>query len=131
MTPHPSLVAAVDENWLQQAADRLPGAVLTRKPEWEALTLTVGGRLFGMYGADNLGRLILTMKGDPLENEALRQEFAEIVPGYYANKQHWNSVLLEHATFSAERLGEMLEESYTLVFGGLTKKLQAELRDSR
>lgn len=128
MSKEPSLATLVNEDWLQHIADRLPGAILADKIEWEALTLTVGGKLFAMYGEDNLGRQIITFKGDPSGNEALRQKFAEVVPGYYSNKKHWNSVLLEKATLSAEHLISLLEDSYSLVFGTLTKKLQAELQ---
>lgn len=121
------LDTVVNERWLQQIAETLPGAELSIKPEWGAWILSVGGKQFGRYGSDSLGRLILTMKGDPFENVALRQEFSAIVPGYYSNKKHWNSVLLEAATFSENRLREMIEESYGLVFCTLTKKLQSEL----
>ena len=121
------LETVVNESWLQQIAEALPGADLSIKPEWGAWILSVGGKQFGQYGNDNLGRPILTVKGDPFENLALRQEFSEIVPGYYSNKKHWNSVLLEAATFSEVRLRELVEESYRLVLSTLTKKLQSEL----
>lgn len=128
MTQRPPLAEIVTEAWLRQITSRLHGAEAATKPEWDALTLTVGGKLFAMHGENNLGQAILTVKGDPLENEALRQEFSDIVPGYYANKKHWISILLDTATLGEDRVSEMLQGSYELVFGGLSKKLQAQLR---
>lgn len=94
------------------------------------MILGVGGKQFGRYGTDTNGLKILTVKGEPLENEALRQEFPEIVPGYYSNKKHWNSVYLDRMTFPEERLGEMITESYALVFASLTKALRTEILDN-
>ena len=69
----------------------------------------------------------MTVKGDPLENEALCQEFTAVVPGYYSNKRHWISVILAETSFSEARIQELIAESYRLVFGSLTKKMQTEL----
>ena len=48
---------------------------------------------------------------------------------YHMNKKHWNSVLLETATLSPEHIAELVEASYDLVFAGLTKRRQGELRE--
>ena len=34
----------------------------------------------------------ITLKLEPEEGNFLRQQFEDILPGYYMNKQHWNSV---------------------------------------
>ena len=120
-------VERVDENWLAAAITGLPGAELSSKPDWGAVILGVSGKQFGRFGTDASGRRILTLKGDPLENQALRQEFPEIVPGYYSNKKHWNSVILDELSFSTNRLREMISESYSLVCATLTKAQRAEL----
>lgn len=117
----------VDERWLADAIAGLPGSDLSSKPDWGAVILGVGGKQFGRFGTDSSGRRILTLKGEPLENEALRQEFTEIVPGYYSNKRHWNSVLLDELSFSTDRLKEMVAESYSLVFASLTRAQREEV----
>lgn len=122
-----SLTAIVNEAWLASLLAKMPGAELWYNSDWEAFILSVGGKQFARLGTDKAGVPIVTLKGDPLENEALRQEFTSIVPGYYANKQHWNSVLLDQAAFGEDRLAEMLQDGYRIVFQSLTKKLQAEL----
>lgn len=68
----------------------------------------------------------ITLKLDPAEGEFFRQQYADIIPGYYMNKVHWNSVRADGAV-PDELLREMLEKSYRLVLGGLSKKKQREL----
>ncbi|MGR4010053.1 MmcQ/YjbR family DNA-binding protein [Leucobacter sp. 1207-22] len=122
-----ALDAVITAEWLTQAATQFVGAECYYKVEWEAEILAVGGKQFARLGTDNTGRHILTVKGDPLENEALCQEFTAVVPGYYSNKRHWISVILAETSFSEARIQELIAESYRLVFGSLTKKMQSEL----
>lgn len=122
-----TLLEIVDDRWLCASISTLPGATLTPKPEWDALTLTVNGKMFALHCEDPRGNALLTLKGKPEDNEALRHEYAEVIPGYYCNKTHWNSVLLETAPLAEEHLRELLEESYRLVFASLTKKAQREI----
>ena len=119
---------AIDEDWLTEIVSQWPGAEAAVKPEWDTFVLTVGGKIFGLFGAGS-GEYLITLKGDPLENVGLREAFAEIIPGYHVNKKHWNSVRLEASSLGREHLAELIEESYALVFASLTKKLQAELRE--
>ena len=56
----------------------------------------------------------------------LRRQYKDIIPGYYMNKVHWNSVKADGNVPDA-LLREMLEKSYRLVLGGFSKKKQREL----
>ena len=56
----------------------------------------------------------------------LRRQYEDIIPGYYMNKVHWNSVKAEGNVPDA-LLREMLEKSYRLVLGGFSKKKQCAL----
>lgn len=120
---------AIDEDWLTEIVSQWSGAEAAVKPEWDTFVLTVGGKIFGLFGAGS-GEYLITLKGDPLENVGLREAFAEIIPGYHVNKKHWNSVRLGISTLAPEHLAEMIEESYSLVFASLTKRLQAEIVDA-
>ena len=115
--------------WLDELVLELPGAVTFVKPEWDAYVLAVGTKQFARFGEDGEGIPSITLKGDPHENSALRQAYPEVVPGYYSNKVHWNTIrFVPEATIPAERVRELLEHAYEIVFGSLSKKLQAELR---
>lgn len=119
----------VDEAWLTELVSAWPGAEAAEKPEWETFVLTVAGKIFGIFGVGS-GELLLTLKGDPLDNVALRQAYPEVVPGYHVNKKHWNSVRLDISTLSRAHLSELVQESYALVFASLSKKLQQEIREA-
>lgn len=81
----------------------------------------IGGKMFAavLLGADNEPYYI-NLKLDPAEGSALREEYEDIIPGYYSNKKHWNSVKPDGA-LPDEQLRAMLDKSYDLVFKGLTK----------
>ena len=117
----------VDAEWLSALVASFPGAAAGVKPEWDVFALAVEGKNFGLLGS-NSGETILTLKGDPLENEALRQEFPEVIPGYHMNKRHWNSIRLEKSRLPLDHIAELVEASYDLVFAGLTQRVQRELR---
>ena len=119
----------IDEAWLTETVAAWPGAEAAEKPEWDTFVLTVAGKIFGIFGVGS-GELLLTLKGDPLDNEALRQSYPEVVPGYHVNKKHWISVRLTDSTLSRDHLAELTEESYALVFASLTKRLQQEIREA-
>lgn len=105
----------------------LPGAETDIKEEWGSRRFLVGGKMFGMLGTDNRGRRVLTVKGDPGENEALRAQHPAVVPGYYMNKSHWNSLLLDDPELPEALAEELLAGSYQLVFSALPRRLRTEL----
>lgn len=68
----------------------------------------------------------ITLKLKPDEGEFLRQQYSDIVPGYYMNKVHWNSVQAD-GEVPDDLLKDMLDKSYQLVLSGLSKKKQIEI----
>ncbi len=62
----------------------------------------------------------------PARGDGLRQLYTDIIPGYYMNKTHWNSVKAD-GDVPEDLLRQMLDEAYGLVFTSLTKKKQAEI----
>lgn len=70
----------------------------------------------------------INLKLEPLEGELMRQQYPDIIPGYYSNKRHWNSVKPD-GDVPDELLKKLLDHSYGLVLGGLSKKKQKEILD--
>jgi predicted DNA-binding protein (MmcQ/YjbR family) len=56
----------------------------------------------------------------------LREKYADVIPGYYMNKKHWNSVKT-NGTIPDKLMEKWIRDSYNLVVAGLPKKLQNEL----
>ncbi len=78
-----------------------------------------GGKMFALLAKDETP-LRITLKCPPEEAEALRTLYPAIVPGYYMNKRHWNTVTLD-GSVPDEELVEMVETSYRLVIASLPK----------
>lgn len=84
--------------------------------------------MFVMQGRDKEGNPIITLKCEPSFGQFLRDEYQDIVSGYYMNKEHWNSVYIE-GEVPDEVLKQMLDMSYDLVVVSLGKKIQKRLMD--
>lgn len=118
--------------WLDQYLLSKPGVTKDLKIEWDWLRYQVGGKLFAATcqpGEAYKGydcRELVTLKCEPLLAEALREEHADIIPGFYMDKRNWNSVFLD-GTVPEDVLRDLCDRSYQLVFSKLTKKLQKEI----
>ncbi|WP_062079263.1 MmcQ/YjbR family DNA-binding protein [Demequina globuliformis] len=112
--------------WIVDAVLALPGASIVPYPEWGAQTFQVAGKHFGRYGMLANGAPALTVKGDPEENVALREQYASVTPGHYANKRLWISIALEGDCPRAIAL-ECVSAAYEIVRASLPKRVQAEL----
>lgn len=112
--------------WLDGYCLSKKGAQKDYKLEWDATRYMLAGKMFAMKGGDKEGRPIISVKLLPMHGEILRGEYKDIIPGYYMNKQHWNSVYLE-GDVPDEVLKGMLDESYLLILEAMSKKAQAEI----
>ena len=66
--------------------------------------------------------LHITLKCDPNKAIELREEYNQIIPGYHANKKHWNTIIIENLPI--DLIFQCIDESYQLVFDRLPKKLK-------
>lgn len=103
------------------------GAEVFFKEEWGSWYFSLAGKQFALMGTDASGREILTVKGPPEQNETLREQYEDISPGYYCNKTHWISLLLESDMLDDSLYEALLKQSHQLVFQKLTKKKQQEI----
>ncbi|OUD04142.1 MmcQ/YjbR family DNA-binding protein [Streptomyces swartbergensis] len=103
-------------------AEELPGAGLEHPfgPDWEVFK--VRGKVF-MLMTEVPGRPVVILKSDPAEAQALREQNANITPGYHMNKKHWITVEGGDA-IDKELVRELVTESYLLVVGRLPKAQQ-------
>lgn len=113
--------------WLYDELIQKPGAVQDFKEEWQWTRFQVGGKLFAAICKDETGQdALLTLKLEPQEGRFFREQYEDIIPGYYMNKEHWNSIRLE-GSVPEELVRELAEKSYRLVLRGLSKKKQKEI----
>jgi predicted DNA-binding protein (MmcQ/YjbR family) len=104
------------------------GAEEDYKAEWDAIRYMIGGKMFAMVGNNAEKEPIITVKLVPEYGAELRERFKDIVPGYYMNKIHWNSMSLK-GDVPDDVLKKMLDQSYELIFNSLPKKIQNEINN--
>ena len=89
-----------------------------------ALVYKVGGKMFATPTTEKPWRI--TLKCDPEFVRLLRERYTAVNPGYYMNKQHWNTIDVAGDVPDAE-LRDLIAQSYELVAAALTKKQRADL----
>jgi len=117
-------------SWIDEYLLKKPGVEKDYKPEWEATRYMIRGKMFGMQGGDKYGKPIFTMKLAPMDGQLLRATYKDIVPGYYMNKEHWNSLYLE-GDVPDDVVRDMLVQSYEVLLNSLSKKAQQEVREQK
>ena len=110
----------------------LPGVQKDFKAEWQWLRYQICAKLFcalctpGLQYGSHGGRTMLLLKCDPLLAELYRQQYPQVVPGFYSDKRCWNSIYLDGGV-PWETLKGMIDHAYGLVFAKLTKKQRQQI----
>jgi len=112
--------------WLDEYCVSKKGAEKDFKVEWDATRYQIGGKMFALQGGDKDKKAIITLKCEPMFGQLLRGQYQHIIPGYYMNKEHWNSVYLD-GDVPDDVLKQMIDMSYKLVLNSLSKKTQKEI----
>lgn len=102
-----------------------PGSVEDYPFGEEVAVFKVAGRMFALLTLD-AAPARLNLKCDPHLANALRDRYDAVTPGYHANKRHWNTIVLD-GSVPEEELVELIDHSYALVVGGLTRAQRREL----
>ncbi|MBQ6174538.1 MAG: MmcQ/YjbR family DNA-binding protein [Clostridia bacterium] len=113
--------------WIDEYLMAKRGVTKDLQPDWNWIRYHVGGKMFAAVLLDGDGRpYYINLKLEPLEGELARRQYPDVIPGYYSNKQHWNSVLPDGAV-PGDVLRHWLDRSYQLVLGGFGKARQREI----
>lgn len=96
----------------------------------DTLVFKVGGKVYLLVGLNQIDELSFNLKCDPDAALELRADFpGTVIPGYHMNKKHWNTVYCNRE-LSDQRLQELIDHSYALVFASLPKKVAASICDA-
>ena len=116
-------------SWIDDYLMQKPG-VEKLPPQWNWIRYAIGGKMFAAVclGEQNEPYYI-TLKLEPSEGSFLREQYEDIIPGYYMNKQHWNSIKPNGAV-PDDLVKDLLDKAYGLVLGRFSKKKQKELLES-
>ncbi|WP_025761677.1 MmcQ/YjbR family DNA-binding protein [Dyadobacter tibetensis] len=92
----------------------------------DTLVFKVKGKIFLLTSLDSPD-LSFNVKCDPEKAIRLREEYADVHPGYHMNKKHWNTISIT-GSIPSETIMLWIKESYQLVVKGLPKSIQNELK---
>lgn len=116
-------------DWLDEYLLNKKGVTKDFKTEWGWYRYMIGGKIFLAVCMDeNDQPYFITLKLEPVEGEYWRQRYSDVIPGYYMNKVHWNSIKADGAV-PDEVVRDMADKSYGLVLQSLPKKLQREISE--
>lgn len=114
-------------NWMDEFLLSKKGVTKDLKEEWNWIRYLIGGKMFAAVCLDDDNEpYYITLKLEPLEGEVFRGQYPDIIPGYYMNKVHWNSIKPD-GDVPDDLLKDMLDKSYDLVLKGFSKKRQQEI----
>lgn len=114
-------------NWIDEYLLSKKGVTKDHKKEWNWIRYMIGGKMFAAICLDdNDEPYYITLKSDPYESKTLREQYSDIIPGYYMNKEHWNSIRAD-GEVPDDLVRELLASAYTLVLSGMPKKKQLEI----
>lgn len=88
------------------------------------LVFKVAGKMFVLADVENFTSI--NLKADPEKAIEHREMFQGVEPGFHMNKKHWNTVYV-NTDVPQETIYQMINDSYNLVVGSLSKKLRNEL----
>ncbi len=113
--------------WIDEFLLNKTGVTKDLQPEWNWIRYQIGGKMFAAICRDNGNKPVyITLKLDPLEGDFWRKQYEDIIPGYYMNKVHWNSVKAE-GNITDDVLKDLLNKSYKIVLESFSKKKQKEI----
>ena len=116
--------------WIDEYLMKKPGVTRDLQEDWNWIRYQLDGKMFAaVCRDDNDLPYYITLKLAPLEGDFWRSQYADIIPGYYMNKTHWNSVKAD-GNVPDDILQDLLDKAYRIVLGSLSKKRQKEILES-
>lgn len=102
-----------------------PGATEEMPFGPDSLVFKVMTKMFALV-AFQATPLRITLKCEPARALFLRDAYPAVQPGYYMNKNHWNTITLDGSIPPAEILA-LIDASYDLVVKGLPRTARQQL----
>jgi predicted DNA-binding protein (MmcQ/YjbR family) len=87
------------------------------------LVYKVEKKMFALTGVDMFTSI--NLKCDPEEALELRERYPAVQPGYHMNKQHWNTILMDHS-IPDHLILAWTKKSYDLVIAKLPKNIRKQ-----
>lgn len=119
----------VKYEWMDNYLMKKAGVTRDLQKDWNWIRYQIDGKMFAAICMDENDRpYYITLKLEPMEGDFWRGQYEDVIPGYYMNKTHWNSIRADGAV-PDDIVKDMLDHSYRLVLNKLSRKRQKEILD--
>ncbi len=115
-------------DWIDSYCLKKIASTRDYKFEWDATRYLIDNKMFVLIGHNKEKKEIISLKLQPEYGVLLRSEYEDINPGYYLNKEHWNSINLD-GWVPDDLLRELIDQSYDLIRYSLTIKRQKKIEN--
>ena len=113
--------------WIEEYLMEKPGVTKDLQKDWNWIRFQLAEKMFAAICLDDNDKpYYITLKLEPMEGEFWRGQYEDIIPGYYMNKVHWNSVKAD-GEVPDDILMDLLDHAYQIVLESLSKKKQREI----
>ena len=113
--------------WIDSYLLAKAGISKNLQTEWNWIRYVIDGKMCVAVCLDEQDNpYYITLKLRPENGMDLQEHHEDIIPGYYMNKKHWNSIKV-NGSISDQLLKDMLDEAYELVLSSFSKKRQLEI----
>ena len=113
--------------WMDAYLLSKAGTTKDLQEDWNWIRYHVGGKMFAAICMNDENMPVyITLKLEPSMGEFWRSQYEDVIPGYYMNKVHWNSIKAD-GQVPDDIVRDMLDQSYMLVLGNFSKKKQREI----
>ena len=117
--------------WIDDYLMEKAGVTRDLQKDWNWIRYQIGGKMFVAICRDEHDRpYYITIKLEPLEGDFWRKQYEDIIPGYYMNKVHWNSIKAD-GEVPDDILKDLLDKAYKIVLESLSKKKQKEILEGK
>ena len=115
--------------WMDNYLMKKAGVTKDLQEDWNWIRYQIDGKMFAAICLDENDKpYYITLKLEPMEGDFWRGQYEDVIPGYYMNKIHWNSIKADGAV-PDDIVKDMLDHSYRLVLNNLSKKRRKEILD--
>lgn len=113
--------------WVNDYLMAMPCVTSNVQTSWNWVRYYVGGKMFAAVCLNGENKpYYITVKLPPPEGELLRSQFEDVIPGYYCNKLHWNSIRA-CGSVPEDVVRTMLEHAWRTGLEALPKKKQRDI----
>ena len=79
--------------WIDEYLLSKKGVTRDLQESWNWIRYHVGGKMFAAICLNEENKpYYINLKLEPLEGDYFRSQYEDVIPGYYSNKVHWNSI---------------------------------------